>query len=209
MRFDRNPTTEKGPPYLDRSWPAHRDGSTRGRPSRRRRRISRIRAVLPGNVRLLGRCRTSPSDRGYEMQSRSSNWISIPDRSPSTTPESARRSRMRSIASSHRNVWFGSAGRDRTDQLELQGTGIYTNDGRNYNVPNGVDMANNILDDAGYARGAACALRNRARRSPYGEEWRGRGVRAAATRQARHQGNAALRRRADMCAASTLITITS
>ena len=72
------------------------------------------------------------------------------------------------------NIWFGF-GKPATGPISsnFKATGIYTADVRNYNVPNGIEMANKLLDEAGYKRGADG---NRFEIvhdvTPYGEEWR-------------------------------------
>ena len=55
----------------------------------------------------------------------------------------------------------------------FKATGIFTSDVRNYNVPNGVEMANKLLDEAGYPRGADGTRFEIVHDiTPYGEEWR-------------------------------------
>jgi len=72
------------------------------------------------------------------------------------------------------NIWFGF-GKPATGPIStnFKTTGIYTADVHNYNVPNGIEMANKLLDEAGYKRGADG---NRFEIvhdvTPYGEEWR-------------------------------------
>ena len=72
------------------------------------------------------------------------------------------------------NIWFGF-GKPATGPISsnFKANGIYTADVRNYNVPDGVEMANKLLDEAGYKRGAdGTRFEIMHDITPYGEEWR-------------------------------------
>jgi peptide/nickel transport system substrate-binding protein len=72
------------------------------------------------------------------------------------------------------NVWFGF-GKTATGPISsnFRANGLYTGDVRNYNVPNGIDMANKLLDEAGQPRGANGVRFEIVHDiTPYGEEWR-------------------------------------
>lgn len=72
------------------------------------------------------------------------------------------------------NVWFGF-GKPATGPISsnFKATGMYTADVKNYNVPNGIDIANKLLDEAGYPR-KADGIRFEIVHdiTPYGEEWK-------------------------------------
>jgi peptide/nickel transport system substrate-binding protein len=71
------------------------------------------------------------------------------------------------------NVWFGF-GRAATGPISsnFATTGIYTHDVRSYDVPNGKDIANKLLDEAGYPRKADGTRFEIVHDiTPYGEEW--------------------------------------
>jgi peptide/nickel transport system substrate-binding protein len=72
------------------------------------------------------------------------------------------------------NIWFGF-GKPATGPISsnFKANGLFTADVRNYNVPNGVEMANKLLDEAGYpkkADGTRFEIVHDI--TPYGEEWR-------------------------------------
>ena len=72
------------------------------------------------------------------------------------------------------NVWFGF-GKPATGPINSNFTaaGFFTDKVKNYNVPNGVEIANKLLDEAGYPRGAnGIRFEIVHDLTPYGEEWR-------------------------------------
>ena len=72
------------------------------------------------------------------------------------------------------NIWFGF-GKPATGPISsnFKATGLYTADVRSYNEANGVEMANKLLDEAGYRRGADGTRFEIVHDiTPYGEEWR-------------------------------------
>jgi peptide/nickel transport system substrate-binding protein len=72
------------------------------------------------------------------------------------------------------NIWFGF-GRPATGPINsnFKANGLYTADVKNYHVADGVDIANKLLDEAGFPR-AANGIRFEIVHdvTPYGEEWR-------------------------------------
>jgi peptide/nickel transport system substrate-binding protein len=72
------------------------------------------------------------------------------------------------------NIWFGFG--DATNgpiSSNFAPTGLYSSKVKNYNVPNGVELANKLLDEAGFPR-KADGFRFEITHdiTPYGEEWR-------------------------------------
>jgi peptide/nickel transport system substrate-binding protein len=71
------------------------------------------------------------------------------------------------------NVWFKS-GKPATGPISSNFTvaGFYTSEVKRYDVPNGLDLANKLLDEAGFRRGAG-GIRFEIVHdlTPYGEEW--------------------------------------
>ena len=73
-----------------------------------------------------------------------------------------------------KNIWFGY-GKPATGPISsnLAPTGIYTSDVMRYDVPNRMDLANKLLDEAGYPRKADGTRFEMVHDiTPYGEEWR-------------------------------------
>jgi peptide/nickel transport system substrate-binding protein len=72
------------------------------------------------------------------------------------------------------NIWFGY-GKPATGPISsaLAPTGIYTADVKKYDVPNRMEVANKLLDEAGYPRKAdGIRFEMTHDLTPYGEEWR-------------------------------------
>jgi peptide/nickel transport system substrate-binding protein len=72
------------------------------------------------------------------------------------------------------NVWFGF-GKPATGPISsnFKANGLYTDQVKNYNVKNGVEMANKLLDDAGKKRGPDGVRFEIVHDvTPYGDEWR-------------------------------------
>ena len=179
MRLDRNPDYwRKGQPYLDRIVVRFIDDAARARPRSRRARshvggfgaipyidVKRL-AALPqiGSRPRATRCNRPIVELDMNTQ----------EASPSTTSRSARRSPMRSTASSS-STTSGSASASRRPARSAptsSALGLYTADVHNYNVPNGVEMANKLLDEAGLpekADGIRFEIVHDI--TPYGEEW--------------------------------------
>ncbi|CAN1548568.1 DdpA ABC-type dipeptide transport system, periplasmic component [Burkholderiaceae bacterium] len=179
IRFDKNPDYwKKGRPYLDRIVARFiADGSTRAATlETQEAQIAGFNAVLPVDVRRLEKLPyIGITNRGYEMQSP----IVELDFNTKTKPFDDPRVRQAVAYAIDRkfiidNIWFGF-GRPATGPINsnFKANGLYTADVRNYNVPKGIEIANKILDDAGYKRGAG-GVRFEITHdiTPYGEEWR-------------------------------------
>ena len=179
MRFDRNPDYwKKGRPYLDRIVARFiADGSTRAATlETQEAHIAGFSAVLPLDVkRLQALPHLAVTTKGYEMQS------PIIELDFNTTKKPFDNVKVRqaiAYAIDRKfvidNIWFGF-GKPATGPISsnFKATGIYTSDVLNYNVPNGIELANKLLDEAGYKRGTDG---NRFEIvhdvTPYGEEWR-------------------------------------
>jgi peptide/nickel transport system substrate-binding protein len=179
MRFDRNPDYwKKGRPYLDRVVARFiADGSTRAAVlETQEAQIAGFSAVLPVDVRRLEKLpHIAITTRGYEMQSP----IVELDFNTRVKPFDDARVRQAVAYAIDRkfvidNIWFGF-GRPASGPISsnFKATGLYTPEVKNYNMPNGVEMANRILDEAGYKRGDGGVRFEIVHDiTPYGEEWR-------------------------------------
>jgi len=179
MRFDRNPDYwKKGRPYLERIVARFiADGSTRAAAlETQEAHIAGFSAVLPVDVRRLEKMpHIAITTRGYEMQS---PIVELDFNTKAKPFDDAKVRQAVAYAVDRKfvidNVWFGF-GRPATGPINsnFKATGLYTSDVTNYNVPNGVEVANKLLDDAGYARGAGGVRFEIVHDvTPYGEEWR-------------------------------------
>lgn len=179
MRFDKNTNYwRKGRPHLDRIVARFiADGSTRAAVlETQEAHIAGFNAVLPVDVRRLEKLpHIAVTTRGYEMQSP----IVELDFNTRTKPFDDVKVRQAVAYAIDRkfvinNIWFGF-GRPATGPINsnFKANGLYTADVRKYDVPNGIEMANKILDEAGYKRGAG-GIRFEIVHdiTPYGEEWR-------------------------------------
>ena len=179
MRFDRNPDYwRKGRPHLDRIVARFiADGGTRAAAlETQEAHLAGFNAILPVDVKRLEKLpHIAVTTRGYEM---SSPIVEL-DFNTARKPFNDARVRQAVAYAIDRkfvidNIWFGF-GRPATGPINsnFKANGFYTGEVRNYNVPNGVDIANRLLDEAGYKRGADG---NRFEMThditPYGEEWR-------------------------------------
>lgn len=179
MRFDRNPDYwKKGRPYLDRVVARFiGDGGTRAATLETQEvQLGGFNAILPLDVkRLQALPHIAVTTKGYEMQSP----IVELDMNTHEKPFDNVKVRQAIAYAIDRkfvidNVWFGF-GRPATGPISsnFKANGLYTADVRNYNVPNGVEIANKLLDEAGYPRGAEGVRFEIVHDlTPYGEEWR-------------------------------------
>lgn len=179
MRFDRNPDYwKKGRPYLDRIVARFiGDGGTRAATLETGEvQIGGFNAIPPLDVkRLQAMPHIGVTTKGYEMQSP----IVELDMNARVKPFDNVKVRQAIAYAIDRkfvidNIWFGF-GKPATGPISsnFKTTGLYTADVRNYNVPNGVEIANKLLDEAGYPR-KADGIRFEITHdiTPYGEEWR-------------------------------------
>lgn len=179
MRFDRNPDYRKpGRPYLDRVVARFiADAGTRSA------------AIEKGEVQFaafnaipnvdLERLKKVPgiavTTKGYEMQS---PIVQLDFNTTRKPLDDVRVRQAISYAVDRKfvidNIWFGY-GKPATGPISsnFKVTGMYTSDVKNYNVKNGVEIANKLLDEAGYkknANGIRFEITHDV--TPYGEEWR-------------------------------------
>lgn len=179
MRFDRNPDYHKpGLPYLDRIVARFiADSGTRAAVlETQEAHIAGFNAVLPVDVKRL---RTLPLldvvTRGYEMQSPIVE-LDFNTRKPPFDNVKVRQAVAFAIDRKFviDNIWFGF-GRPATGPISsnFKANGLYTADVPNYNVADGIERANKLLDEAGFPRGAGGVRFEIVHDvTPYGEEWR-------------------------------------
>ncbi|MEO6984506.1 MAG: ABC transporter substrate-binding protein, partial [Paralcaligenes sp.] len=179
MRFDRNPDYWKsGLPHLDRIVARFiaNDGT-------------RSAAMETGGIQFaafnaipnvdLDRLKKKPNlvitTKGYEMQSP----IVMLDFNTKTKPFDDARVRQAVAYAVNRefvinNIWFGY-GKPATGPISsnFKVNGFYTSDVKDYNVKDGIDAANKLLDEAGYKRGAdGTRFKIVHDVTPYGGEWK-------------------------------------
>lgn len=179
MRFDRNPNYWRpGRPYLDRVV-ARFIGEAQ----------TRTAAVERGEVTFAGygavpnidarRLSKNPAltvtTKGYEMDSPLLELEFNCRRKPFDN-QKVRQAIAYAIDREFviKNIWFGY-GKPATGPISsnLAPTGIYTSDVMRYDVPNRMDLANKLLDEAGYPKKADGTRFEMVHDiTPYGEEWR-------------------------------------
>ena len=179
MRFDRNPDYRKpGRPYLDRIVARFiGDGGTRAAALETGEvQIGGFNSIPPLDVkRLQALPSIAVTNKGYEMQSP----IVELDLNTRIKPLDNVKVRQAIAYAIDRkftieNVWFGF-GKPATGPISsnFKANGLYTADVKNYNVPNGVEIANKLLDEAGYPKKAdGTRFEFTHDVTPYGEEWR-------------------------------------
>ena len=133
-------------------------------------------AILPLDVkRLQALPHIAVTTRGYEMQSPIVE-LDFNTQKPPFDNVKVRQAVAYAIDRKFviDNIWFGF-GRPATGPINsnFKATGLYTDDVNNYNVPNGIEIANKLLDEAGFQRGANGTRFEIVHDiTPYGEEWR-------------------------------------
>ncbi|MEO6269455.1 MAG: ABC transporter substrate-binding protein [Lautropia sp.] len=179
MRFDRNPDYHKpGLPYLDRIVARFiADGGTRAATlETQEAQVAGFNAVLPVDVKRLQEMpHLAVTSRGYEMQSPIVE-LDFNTRKPPFDNVKVRQAVAYAIDRKFviDNIWFGF-GRPATGPINsnFKANGLYTSDVRNYNVPDGIAVANRLLDEAGFPKGADGTRFEIVHDvTPYGEEWR-------------------------------------
>ncbi|MBK7260353.1 MAG: hypothetical protein IPI03_00090 [Rubrivivax sp.] len=206
MRFDRYPDYRKpGRPYLNRIVARFiGDGGTRAAALETGEvQIGGFNSIPPLDVkRLQALPDIAVTAKGYEMQSP----IVELDLNTRVKPFDNVKVRQAVAYAIDRkfiidNVWFGF-GKAATGPISsnFKANGLYTADVKSYNVANGVELANKLLDEAGYpkkADGTRFEITHDV--TPYagdGAAWRP----PAGAAPSRHQGQPALRGRADLAA---------
>lgn len=179
MRFDRNPEYRKaGLPHLDRIVARFiADGGTRAAVlETQEAHIAGFNAVPPVDVkRLQALPHIAVTQKGYEMQAP----IVQLDFNTTRPPFDDVKVRQAVAYAIDRkfvidNIWFGF-GRPATGPINsnFKANGLFTADVKNYNVANGVELANKLLDEAGKPRGSDGTRFEIVHDvTPYGEEWR-------------------------------------
>jgi len=179
IRLDRNPDYWRpGRPYLDRIVARFIADSA-----------TRTAAIEKGEVHLAGFAAIPWSDvqalaklphvvtttKGYEM---SSPIVELDFNTQKPPFDNVKVRQAVSYAINRQfvidNVWF-KAGKPATGPISsnFSVAGFYTPDVKRYEVPNGIDIANKLLDEAGFPRGAGGVRFEIVHDlTPYGEEWR-------------------------------------
>jgi len=178
MRLDRNPDYwRKGRPYLDRVVARFvADSATRTAAiEKAEAHVGGFGAIPYSDVKALEKLpHIAATTRGYEMQSPIVE-LDFNTRRPPFDNQKVRQAISYAVSRKFviDNIWFGF-GKPASGPISsnFAVTGLYTPEVKNYNVPNGVEMANRLLDEAGFPRGAGGTRFEIVHDvTPYGEEW--------------------------------------
>jgi peptide/nickel transport system substrate-binding protein len=177
--LDRNPDYRvAGQPYLDRIVVRFiGDGGTRAAAMESQEvGLAGFSAVLPVDVARLEKLPyIAVTSKGYAMQSPIVG-LDINTRKPPFDNVKVRQAIAYAVDRKFviDNIWFGF-GVPATGPISsnFKANGLYTADVKNYNVPDGIAVANKLLDEAGFPRGADGTRFSIVHDiTPYGEEWR-------------------------------------
>ncbi|MFM9998889.1 MAG: ABC transporter substrate-binding protein [Burkholderiaceae bacterium] len=179
MRFDRNADYRKpGLPYVDRIVARFiADGGTRSATLETQEvHMGGFAAIPPVDVkRLQSLAHIAVTAKGYEMQS---PIVQLDFNTTKAPFDNVKVRQAVAFAIDRKfvidNVWFGF-GRPATGPIHsnFKANGLFTPEVKNYNVSNGVELANKLLDEAGKPRGAdGVRFEIIHDITPYGEEWR-------------------------------------
>ena len=178
MRLDRNPDYwRKGRPYLDRIVARFvADSATRSAALEKgEAHLGGFGAIPYSDVRALEKLpHITATTRGYEM---SSPIVELDFNTKRAPFDKVKVRQAVSYAISRKfvidNVWFGF-GKPATGPISsnFAVTSLYTPEVKSYNVPNGIEIAGRLLDEAGLKRGPdGVRLEIVHDLTPYGEEW--------------------------------------
>ncbi|GAC1422522.1 MAG: ABC transporter substrate-binding protein [Burkholderiaceae bacterium] len=179
IRLDRNPDYRKpGRPYLDRIVVRFiADGGTRAASLESKEvDIAGFSSVQPVDVkRLEALPYIGVTSKGYEMQS-PIVWLDFNTTKPPFDNVKVRQAVAYAIdrKSVINNIWFG-LGKPATGPISsnFAATGLYTAEVKNFDVPDGIAVANKLLDESGHPRGPDGIRFSIVHDiTPYGEEWR-------------------------------------
>jgi peptide/nickel transport system substrate-binding protein len=178
VRLDRNPDYWRpGQPYLDRIVVRFiPDSATRtALLEKGDAHVAGFGAVPYNDVKRLAALPTMEvTTKGYEMISPVVE-ILINTKRPPFDNEKVRQAVSYAVNRKFAidNVWFGF-GKPATGAISsnFQAAGLYTPNVRNYSVPNAIEIANKLLDEAGFPRKADGTRFEIVHDiTPYGEEW--------------------------------------
>lgn len=178
MRFDRNPDYWKpGRPYLDRVVARFvADSATRTAAMEKGEAHAGGFGAIPySDVKALAKLpQIEATTRGYEMQSPIVQ-LDFNTKRPPFDNQKVRQAISYAVSRKFviDNIWFGF-GKPATGPINYNFAvaGLYTPEVKNYNLPNGVEVANKLLDEAGLRRGANGVRAEIVHDiTPYGEEW--------------------------------------
>ena len=178
MRLDRNPDYWRtGRPYLDRIVARFvADSATRTAALEKgEAQVAGFAAIPWSDVKTLAKLpQMETTTRGYEM---SSPIVQLDFNTRKAPFDNLKVRQAVSYAVNRKavieNVWFGW-GKPATGPISsnFAAVGFYTPRVHNYNVPNGIEVANKLLDEAGFKRGAGGVRVEIVHdQTPYGEEW--------------------------------------
>ena len=179
MRFDRNPDYwRKGKPYFDRVVARFiGEAQTRTAAVERGEVAYAAYNALPNvDAKRLSKSSTLVvTTKGYEMDAPIVELEFNTKRKPFDN-QKVRQAIAYAIDRKFviDNIWFGY-GKPATGPISsnFRGTGLYTDDVLRYDVPNRMEIANKLLDEAGYPRkGDGTRFEMVHDITPYGEEWR-------------------------------------